>query len=472
MTKPIWQMSAVETATAIRSKSLSCEAVVAAHVDHMRAVNKDINAVVVDLGGVALEQARATDAALANGAEYDLLTGVPVTIKINTDLAGQANSNGVPVLAGLVAKNDAPVVENLKNAGAIVIGMTNTPEFSLRIVTDNPLHGLTLNPWDKGVTCGGSSGGAGAAIAAGIGAIAQGNDIGGSLRWPAHCNGITTIRPTAGRIPNHNNTAQDEGSPAAQLFSSHGPLARSVEDVRLGLEVMSRGNIRDPNWVPAPLRGPTRNGPIKVALVKVPDDMEPDPAQLAHVAKAADYLAQEGYIVEEIEIPQLGYMWDQWANLLITEIRTLRGPALAQFASPDFNTVYKVFKDMTVDLDKVEYMQALSERLTFLRKWMAILDEYPIILTPVFVHDAISPRADLDGHDRLIHIMRQGMRFIGIINYLGLPASIVPVGLQDGHPVGVQLIASRFREDMALDAAAAVEKHAGLLVRQLWDRAD
>lgn len=472
MNAPIWQLSAVETAAAIRRKSLSCEQVISAHIDHMRAVNPGINAVVVDLGDDALAQARATDTALANGAPTDLLTGVPVTVKINTDLAGQANSNGVPILQGLIAKDDAPVVANLKNAGAIVIGMTNTPEFSLRIVTDNPLHGLTLNPWDKRVTCGGSSGGAGASIAAGIGAIAQGNDIGGSLRWPAHCNGIATIRPTAGRIPNHNNTAQEEGSAAAQLFSTHGPIARSVEDVRLGLEVMSRGNIRDPQWVPAPLRGPAHDGPIKVAVAKVPDDMEPDPAQLAHVAKAAQYLAREGYLVEEIEIPNLGHMWDQWANLLITEIRTLRGPALAQIASPDFNAVYDVFKDMTIDLDKVGYMQALSERLTFLRKWMAILDQYPIILTPVFVHDAIRPRADIEGHDRLIHIMRQGMRFVGVINYLGLPASIVPVGLQDGHPVGVQLVASRFREDMALDAAAAVEKHAGLLVRQLWDRTD
>ena len=129
---------------------------------------------------------------------------------------------------------------NLKKAGAIIIGLTNTPEFSMRGFTDNPLHGLTLNPWDNAITCGGSSGGAGASIAAGIGAIAHGNDIGGSLRWPAFCNGIATIKPTQGRIPAFNPSATVERPLMAQFMSAQGPLAREVRDVRLGLEVMSQ----------------------------------------------------------------------------------------------------------------------------------------------------------------------------------------------------------------------------------------
>ena len=128
----------------------------------------------------------------------------------------------------IIAPSDSPVVRNLKKAGAIVIGLTNTPEFSFRGFTDNPLHGLTLNPWDPDITCGGSSGGAGSAVAAGIGTIAHGNDIGGSLRWPAHCNGVATIKPTQGRIPAFNPSATAERPMLAHLMSAQGPLARSV----------------------------------------------------------------------------------------------------------------------------------------------------------------------------------------------------------------------------------------------------
>jgi Asp-tRNA(Asn)/Glu-tRNA(Gln) amidotransferase A subunit family amidase len=169
------------------------------------------------------------------------------------DYEGRPNPNGVPAQMNIIAPSDAPVVRNLKKAGAIVIGLTNTPEFSFRGFTDNPLHGLTLNPWDPDITCGGSSGGAGAAVAAGIGTIAHGNDIGGSLRWPAHCNGITTIKPTQGRIPAYNQSAAAERPMLAHLMSAQGPLARSVADLRLALEVMSQRDPRDPWWVPAPL---------------------------------------------------------------------------------------------------------------------------------------------------------------------------------------------------------------------------
>ncbi|KAH2823842.1 hypothetical protein KXV85_001357, partial [Aspergillus fumigatus] len=184
-----WQWSAVETAAAIRSGAISAVETVEAHLERMRAVNPALNAVVVDLGEEALKAAHAADKQRAKGGELGPLHGVPVTIKENVDYEGRPNFNGVPANKGLIAPSDAPVVRNLKKAGAIVIGLTNTPEFSFRGFTDNPLHGLTLNPWDPDITCGGSSGGAGAAVAAGIGTIAHGNDIGGSLRWPAHCNG-------------------------------------------------------------------------------------------------------------------------------------------------------------------------------------------------------------------------------------------------------------------------------------------
>ena len=211
----IWRMSAVETARATRSGRLSCTDVVEAHCERLRTVNPDINAVTVDLRESAFEAARALDAAFRAGVAPGPLHGVPVTIKENVDVAGQATPNGVPGFAGIIAPDDSPVARNLKRAGAVIIGRTNTPEFSFRAFTDNPLRGLTRNPWDpEGVTCGGSSGGAAASVAAGVGAIAHGNDIGGSLRIPAYCCGCATIRPTLGRVPAWNPSQPEERSPA------------------------------------------------------------------------------------------------------------------------------------------------------------------------------------------------------------------------------------------------------------------
>jgi Asp-tRNA(Asn)/Glu-tRNA(Gln) amidotransferase A subunit family amidase len=281
MATPIWQWSAVDTAAAIRDGRATSEEVVQSHIDRMHTANPAINAIVVDLSAQAIEAARAADRALAQGATPGKLQGVPVTIKINIDVEGQTNSNGVVAFKDNIAPGDSPVTANLKKAGAIIIGMTNTPEFSMRGFTDNPLHGPTLNPWDSTITCGGSSGGAGASIASGIGAIAHGNDIGGSLRWPAYCNGIATIKPTQGRIPAFNPSAPVERPLIAQFMSAQGPLAREVRDVRLGLEVMSQRDMRDPWWVPAPLEGPSPAKPIKVALARIPDNMETDAAVLA-----------------------------------------------------------------------------------------------------------------------------------------------------------------------------------------------
>ncbi len=297
MTAPIWQWSAVDTADAIKRGEVSAEAVARAHIERMRAVNPALNAVVVDLSEEAMTAARAADRAMASGAPLGALHGVPVTIKINIDVEGQANSNGVEGFKDNIAPGDSPVTANLRRAGAIILGMTNTPEFSMRAFTVNPLHGATRNPWDPMITPGGSSGGAAASVAAGIGAIAHGNDIGGSLRWPAYCNGVATIKPTQGRIPAFNPSATVERPLMAQFMSSQGPLAREVRDVRLGLAVMSERDPRDPWWVPAPLDGPALPRPIKVALARVPDDMETDPDVIAALRAAADHLANAGYEV-------------------------------------------------------------------------------------------------------------------------------------------------------------------------------
>ena len=475
MTKaPIWQWSAVDTAEAIRDGEVTSEEVVRAHLDRMHEANPALNAVVVDLGDAALKLAKLADETLARGKRdgntVGALHGVPVTIKINVDVEGQANSNGVVAFKDNISPGDSPVTANLRKAGAIIIGLTNTPEFSLRAFTDNPLHGLTLNPWNAAVTCGGSSGGAGASVAVGIGTIAHGNDIGGSLRWPAHCNGLATIKSTQGRVPAFNPSAAAERPLMAQFMSSQGPLARHVTDVRLGLEVMAQRDPRDPWWVPAPLEGPKREMPIKVAFAKIPGDMEIDRGVISLQRKAADYLADAGYAVSEVEVPDLNEVWQIWCDLIMTEVRILQQDQMLATTSADFQKTLRGFIGLANPLDHAGYMKAIAERSRHVRNWMMFLEEYPLVLTPTTVRRTPEVNADRGGDQRVKELFWNDLRFISSMNVLGLPAAVVPVGLHEGLPVGVQIVGSRYREDMCLDAAEAIERRTGILTRQLWER--
>jgi amidase len=468
--EPIWQWSAVETAFAIRAGAISAVEVVEAHFARMRAINPKLNAVVVDLSEEALAAAQAADKQRAKGKELDLLHGVPITIKENVDYEGRPNPNGVKAQMNIIAPSDSPVVRNLKKAGAIVIGLTNTPEFSFRGFTDNPLHGLTLNPWDPDITCGGSSGGAGAAVAAGIGAIAHGNDIGGSLRWPAHCNGVATIKPTQGRIPAFNQSAAAERPMLAHLMSAQGPLARSVGDARLALEVMSQRDPRDPWWVPAPLVGPKPKGPIKVALAKLPDDMDVDASIRATLRQAADHLERAGYRVSEVEVPDINGVWQNWCDIIINEVVVMQEASMLAVSSEDFHKAWNGMKAKANTLDLQGWMRATAARNAHIRAWQLFFEDYPVVLAPTTVKPTPAPRDDTTSPERVREIFWNDIRFISAINVLGLPGAVVPVTLHNGRPIGVQLIAGRYREDLALDAAAAIEKRAGMLVRQLWER--
>jgi len=468
--RPIWQWSAVETAKAVKAGHVSAEEVVTAHVERLRTANPPINAVVVDLTAQALEAARTADRRQAEGGELGSLHGVPITIKINVDVEGQANSNGVAAFRDNIAPADSAVVANLRGAGAIIIGLTNTPEFSLRAFTDNPLHGLTLNPWDKAVTCGGSSGGAAASVVSGIGAIAHGNDIGGSLRGPASWNGLATIKATQGRVPAFNPSAPVERPPMAQLMSCQGPLAREVADVRLALEAMSRRDVRDPWWVPAPLLPAGTGGPVKVAVARIPSDLNSDGEVLALIDRAAGHLSDAGYEVSEVDTPDVSVALKLWADLIATEIATLQAPQMREVASPDFLRALDGLLRMATILDGEAYMRAIAHRSRVLREWLAFLERYPLILAPVSVKRTPGVNADL-AHDHAVgEILGQDMRFTAAISVLGLPAAVTPAGLIDGHPMGVQLIASRYREDLCLDAAAAIEARVGVLAKQLWAR--
>ncbi|MEH6474814.1 MAG: amidase [Sneathiella sp.] len=464
-TKPIWQWSATETVAAIAHKKITVKHVISEHVDRMRAVNGRINAITIDRGDIAIIEAEKADELLASCGEIGPLFGLPITIKHNVDVEGFPNSNGVPALQTLIAAEDTPLVERFRNAGAIVIGLTNVPEFSLRAMTDNPIYGLTLNPWDEDVTCGGSSGGAGAALAAGVGSLAHGNDIGGSLRWPAYCNGVHTIRPTFGRVAAYNATASAERSLFSQLMSVQGPMARTVDDLKLGLEIMTGFDARDPWSVPAPLNGDGRSLPKRVAMIDLAKTTDLAPSVRASLEKTAEALRKSGYDVSCPPMPDISIPFQAWFDVMTTEIQTLQWDTMQTAGSDKILKVLNGYFSIGKLLDLKGYMTLAAERSAMIREWLLFLEEYPLILTPVSTIGSIPVDADLKGHDAVAHLANS-LRFTTAINFLGLPAIVSPIDMENGRPVGVQLISTRYREDICLEAAKNVENQLG----EFYDR--
>src|SRR6202030_3032170 len=244
-----------------------------------------------------LAQAAAIDAAIARNEDIGPLGGVPVTVKVNIDQVGFATTNGLKLQRDAIATSNSPVIDNLRKSGAVILGRTNCPAFSYRWFTTNLIHGNTKNPRDPSITPGGSSGGAGAAVAAGIGHIAHGTDIAGSIRYPAYVNGVHGLRTTTGRIAAFN-AALPERTIGPQIAAVSGPLARTIGDLRISLAAMSGNDARDPWWVPAPLEGPAR--PKRAALCVRPDALETVAEVKAAVADAGKRLERAGWTVEEI----------------------------------------------------------------------------------------------------------------------------------------------------------------------------
>ena len=247
----LWRKGAVELAAMIRDREVSSREVVQAHLDRIEAVNPHLNAIVRLLADQALAAADAADLAVADGARLGPLHGVPFTVKENIDVAGTPTTHAIPALAEAVASVDAPQVERLRTAGAIPLGRTNLPDFGLRVHTDSFLHGLTRNPWNPQRTAGGSSGGEAAALATGMSPFGLGNDLGGSLRNPAHCCGVASIKPSTGAVPAATVIPPEDYNISFQLMAVEGVLARRVADVRAAFTVMAGQHPRDPLSVPA-----------------------------------------------------------------------------------------------------------------------------------------------------------------------------------------------------------------------------
>jgi amidase len=457
----LWRLSATELAEAIRSRQVSSHEVIQAHLRRIEAVNPSVNAVTVVLAQQAVEAAKAADRAVADGDPLPPFHGVPFTVKGNIDLVATPTTQGAKALVGAFPTLDAPVVERLKAAGAIPIGRTNLPTFALRWHTDSELHGPTINPWDRSRTAGASSAGEAAALGTGMSPLGLGNDGLGSLRHPAQCCGISVLKPTLGRIPDATTTAPADAPIGVQLTAVQGPLARRVADLRAALEVLAGPSWRDPWSVPAPLRGPEPAKPIRVALVVDPAGQGTANQVQEGVRKAARALEDAGYAVEEVEPPSIEVAAKTLLGMLNTPDMRAGWQRFAPLMPADTQRFLSAFYEVAGDPDPVTTVQSFLVRQSMLRAWGAFQEQRPLIVAPICTDIPFEAGTDLD-EGRVAATVR-GMRMALAVNALGLPAVAVPVGIGGGLPQAVQVIGPRYREDLCLDAAAALEDRVGII---------
>ena len=450
----IWRLSASDLAQEIKTRKISAREATQAALRRLDAVNPAINAVVAHKPEESLAQADAIDAVIAKGGDAGMLGGVPVTVKVNVDQVGFATTNGVKLQRDWIAETNSPVVDNLLKAGAIIIGKTNTPAFSYRWFTTNLLHGDTRNPRDPSITPGGSSGGAAAAVTAGIGHIAHGTDIAGSVRYPAYACGVHGLRPTMGRIPAYN-ASSPERSIGPQITAVSGPLARTVADLRLALAAMSKADARDPWWVPAPLEGPPM--PKRAALCLRPGGLETVPEVKAAVLDAGKRLEKAGWVVEEIsDVPAFEEAADLQVKMWLADGYDGMRDAAEREGDPGALNILRFHEKTARSLDITAFSKMLTRRATLTRDWLVFLEKYPVIVMPVSGELPFAYGQDLKGDDAFAKIWRAQLPQIAL-PFLGLPGLAVSTGLVSRVPVGVQIVAGRYREDLCLLAGEAIE---------------
>ena len=445
--------SALELARSIRDRSVSSEEVVRAHLARIDEVNGTINAIVLSLADSALDAARAAD----NASDVDRsrpFHGVPFTIKENLDLLGTPTTSGVPSMADAMPSQTAPVVARMIGAGAVPLGRTNLPEMGARLDTDNPLRGRTYNPWNPKLTPGGSSGGDAAAIATGMTPFGIGNDIGGSLRNPAYCCGIASLKPSAGRLPLVM-SVDPFNSMMAAAFLSDGPMARSVADLRAGLTVMAGRHIDDPQSLDVPLTGPLPDRLTAAMVTEIPGYTLPA-ATLSAIDHAGECLRAAGWAVEEVEPPELDRVNEIWGKVLssggvVDDLSEVLKPETAAYMR-DFTKIG--------DIQSLQFEEALDERRRLQRVWSHFFGEHNVVVGPVWTRLPWPIDSDL-APGTGAQLLFDTIRFIAPGNVLGIPGVALPMGVDDGLPTGVQVYADLYRDDLALMAAEAIEAARG-----------
>lgn len=450
----LWRLTATDLASRIRRREVSAREAAEAALARLDAVNPRINAVVDHRPDQVRADADAVDRAIARGDDPGPLAGVPVTIKVNIDQAGFATTNGVTLQRDLIAKSNSPVVDNLRRAGAVVLGRTNTPAFSLRWFTTNLIHGNTKNPRDPALTPGGSSGGAAAATAAGIGCIGQGTDIAGSIRYPAYACGIHGLRPSLGRVAAYN-ASSPERSIGAQLMAVAGPIGRSIADLRTAFAAMAAADSRDPWWMPAPLDGPP--APRRAALCIRPGGMPTVSEVEAALLDAARRLEAAGWIVETVEdVPSLAEACEIQSQLWLGDGFAGLADAARREGDPGALGIVEAFRERAESWPKDVVVRALVRRATLAREWLKFFDAHPVLLLPVSAELPFPDGLDRRDAASFRRVWQAQATQIGL-PVAGLPGLTVSTGLVGTTPVGVQVVSRPYREDLCLLAGEAIE---------------
>ena len=461
------QLSATEMAAGVAAKEISPVELTEAHLAAIETHNPALNAFVKVDSERALDQARAAEkiVAIRDPAEpLGPLHGVPITIKSSLDVAGLPCETGSKLLAGRIPDSDAPLVERLKRAGAVVLGNTNVPEMLMAYETDNLLYGRTNSPWDAERTPGGSSGGEAAAISACLSAGGIGSDGGGSIRVPAHFSGICGLKPTPGRIPITGHMPPGEG--AIGLLGAVGPMTRTVADLQRFFEVIAGPDPGDPFSSPVPYRPLTEDDAKKLKIGFYEDDgrVAVAPEVREAVKRSARALGQRGFTVEPVYFDELNRAGELWYTMfgpgivwllsgLYKNKEDLRHPILAEIME-------QVSHEPPFTLETM--MATLTERDQVRAQVIRKMAEYPILLCPPTSIPAFRHRErewDIDGQ-KVAYL--DAMQYSGRYNLLGFPGVVVPANQSpEGLPVGVQIVARPHEEEQALAVAAVIEQELG-----------
>jgi Asp-tRNA(Asn)/Glu-tRNA(Gln) amidotransferase A subunit family amidase len=457
-------LSAVEMAERIRRKDLSPVDLLEAHLKRIEKLNPKLNAFIQVDTGSAKVYARAAEQAIVKGDAVGPLHGVPISIKNSIAVAGLSYEAGTRLRAGCIASKDAVLVSRLKAAGAIVLGVTNTPELLMAWETDCLLYGRTNNPWDFSRTAGGSSGGESAAIASACSAGGVGSDGGGSIRVPAHFTGICGLKPTPGRIPASGHFPESVGPFA--LLGVVGPMARTMADLKALFEVMQGGDDGDTSAAPVPINWPQRDDLRNLRIGYFEDDgrtpVTPETRIAIHTSAKA--LEKAGYRVEPFRPEGLEDARQLWWKFFGIAGGMLLAP-MTKSHEDKLSPILKEFLNWvaaepahTGDSLLDTWIQRDVVRAKIFRQ----MRDYPVLLCPV-----ASIPAFRHG-ERKWQIEGSTVQYLDAWSYtewfnlLGMPAAAVPVGQSsDGLPIGVQISARPWQEELVLSIAEILEKECG-----------
>jgi amidase len=461
--------TATRLARAIRNRRLSSVEATKAHLDRIARVNGPLKALVlVDEAG-ALKTARAADRACGKGKDLPVLHGVPITIKEAFDVAGLKTTSSHPPLADNVAREDASLVARLRAAGAIILGKTNVPELCADFQTDSPIFGTTINPWDERRTAGGSTGGGGVAVAARLSPLELGSDIGGSVRNPAHYNGIFSLKPTEWRVPSRGHVPDLPGATRiTRYMGTFGPLARSVDDLELALRVIAGPDGHEVEAAPVPL-GPAPKlmaKGLRIAVLTSNPLVEISAATASVVEATAKLLSKAGAKVKYAEPDGLDWQqgWDDWSDLFQYMIQSEKPLTererhfdRLESADPTRRSVARAAR-----LSMAQFFAVLDRRDRIVRQCETFLDDYDAWLMPVmpdaaFVRQSQKLPLRIDGVDHPYFFAGTAYNFLA--NLTGQPSIVLPCGFsKEGLPIGLQLTGKRWGEAKLLGVAKVLEK--------------